>query len=243
MGFVRFLRLWVWRAVKRSVGLGDFIASLIGNVVTVLSHFAVFSQSSVSDLAWQIPLYGLAAAFVYRLAVAPYELWQEAEDRAVRSAGEQITWPSEVIHRFENDPVGETLKSMRSQRESRLEEIRAERRTERAAALANPAPTIGLDEAQKWIEEKTKMVGSDAIAMLRDLASVNAIFVWGRRRDGGDRGPLELIPNAIWIDHKMEWIGPKAHGACVIGRKQAYRDLKFSGLQISQYFRMHPYRR
>ena len=37
------------------------------------------------DLAWQIPVFGLAGAMAWRIIVAPYELWKEQKSRADRA--------------------------------------------------------------------------------------------------------------------------------------------------------------
>ena len=89
MGFGKFISLWIRGAFARSIGLGDFWAGVAGNILTVFVHFYPTYEASVKDLIWQIPLYGLAAAMLYRLLVTPYELWRNAEERATLVNGVQ----------------------------------------------------------------------------------------------------------------------------------------------------------
>lgn len=83
---IRYVSLWVRRAFHRSLGIGDFISSVVGNAVTVAVHFHPAWRSSVSDLVWQIPVFGLAGAMAWRIIVAPYELWKEQKARADAAA-------------------------------------------------------------------------------------------------------------------------------------------------------------
>lgn len=79
---VRYLSLWVRRAFHRSFGIGDFVSSVVGNAATVAVHFHPAWKTNMIDLAWQIPVFGLAGAMAWRILVAPYELWKEQKARA-----------------------------------------------------------------------------------------------------------------------------------------------------------------
>ncbi|WP_157083163.1 hypothetical protein [Novosphingobium lentum] len=79
---IHYAFLWLKRSFHRSFGIGDAIAGGIGSAANIGLHFHPSWQSKMTEMAWQIPLFGLAAALLWRLLIAPYELWKEQKDRA-----------------------------------------------------------------------------------------------------------------------------------------------------------------
>lgn len=78
-----FYAEWLRRAFGQSINKGDYFSSVAGSVVTVITHYlSPDAAHSLSALAWQVPLWGLAAAMALRLVLAPYELWKEQKGRA-----------------------------------------------------------------------------------------------------------------------------------------------------------------
>lgn len=77
-----FLREWMWRSTRLSITRGDLAASVAGNALTVAVQFVPTWRTTLNDLAWQIPVYGLVGVFLWRLALAPYDMWKDQKDRA-----------------------------------------------------------------------------------------------------------------------------------------------------------------
>ena len=73
---------WSKRALHLSLRRGDFIASVAGNSLTVASQLVPSWPKGVTDLLWQVPIYGLAAAIFWRFVSAPFEMWGEQKQRA-----------------------------------------------------------------------------------------------------------------------------------------------------------------
>lgn len=241
MGFARFIRLWIWGAIRRSVGLGDFIAGIVGNIITIFLHFYPNYETAMNDLIWQIPLYGLAAAMLYRLLITPYELWKDAEERAVSNLnGPPSPFPAEVIHKHvhPNRHIDRHLDRWRDG----LSEQKAQRQRKLEATLANPVPNIGMKQALDWVTEKTKKEGQEAREELQDLASVGAIKVWGRSYSNIEPNPLKEIPRSVWSDHFMFWWDGSDKEDEHQGLTQhvtgfAHKDLKFCYQQIVEHYR------
>lgn len=76
-----FYREWSKRALHLSLKRGDFIASVAGNSLTIASQLVPGWPKGVTDLIWQVPIYGLAAAILWRFVSAPYEMWKELKVR------------------------------------------------------------------------------------------------------------------------------------------------------------------
>lgn len=81
-----YLWLWLWGAASRSVGAADLTAGLLGAVaafvVPRISGDA--SQTVMSDLAWQIPVFTLAAVMFVRLALSPYWIWKREREEVIK---------------------------------------------------------------------------------------------------------------------------------------------------------------
>lgn len=78
---------WLWRSTHRGVGLGDLLGSIGGNAVTAWIHLAPAWQSSLKDLVWQIPVFGLAGGMAWRLIVTPFEMIKEARNERDSARG------------------------------------------------------------------------------------------------------------------------------------------------------------
>ena len=204
----------------------------------------------MKDLLWQIPLYGLAGAMLYRLIVSPFEMWRDAEQRAA-SASDNLTppsWPNEIIHRFQSDPVADQFRRISQNTRNRRAEFFQDTRDREAARLANPMPNIGIKEALGWIADRTKKVGDEARDELQDLASIGAVSVWGRSYMLSDPNPLVLLTNSIWTDHFMVARGAdeangEIEGFTQHGQGFAHRDLRFCGQQFPEHYRRNPPKR
>ena len=83
MSNLKFCFRWAKRALHKSLGLGDFAGSVLGNLLTVVAHLVPAFSSTANDLLWQIPIYGLAGALLLRILSAPKELWNEEHHRAI----------------------------------------------------------------------------------------------------------------------------------------------------------------
>jgi hypothetical protein len=78
-----FLWRLVWTAFSRSLGTADLISGALGALAAYLFRD---SPAIMSDLAWQIPVFSLAAVTLIRLAAAPYWMWREEREEAVALA-------------------------------------------------------------------------------------------------------------------------------------------------------------
>jgi hypothetical protein len=78
-----FLWRLVWAAFSRSLGTADLISGVLGALAAYLFRD---SPTIMSDLAWQIPVFSLAAVTLIRLAAAPYWIWREERRKAVALA-------------------------------------------------------------------------------------------------------------------------------------------------------------
>ena len=72
-----FLWRLVGTALSRSFGTADLISGALGALAAYLFRD---SPDIMSDLAWQIPLYSLAAVTLIRLVAAPYWMWREERE-------------------------------------------------------------------------------------------------------------------------------------------------------------------
>lgn len=154
MGFARFIHLWLWGALRRSVGLGDFIAGIVGNIVTVILHFYPAYEAAMKDLLWQIPIYGLAGAMAWRLMIVPYELWKEA----------MATPASNVADDVEREYQIERAKQ-RAILEADVE------RSRRSNSVANKLfnPTLA-DAAEKIVKDRQAEEEAARVRMIADAA-------------------------------------------------------------------------
>jgi hypothetical protein len=138
MGLLRFYLLWIARAFKRSISIGDFWASVAGNSLTVFIHLFPAWNAELGDLLWQVPVYGVAAAIIFRLLVAPYELWKEAH---------QVDFP-------EWGKVGASIHSQFN------EKVSAE--VEGAIARWQPPPAWDLERDGVWTPQMQREVEESA---------------------------------------------------------------------------------
>jgi len=77
-----FAREWVSRSFHGSISKSDLLGSVVGNALTVWAHVDPRSDTTVTDLSWQIPVFALAGTIALRLLIAPYGMWKEQKDRA-----------------------------------------------------------------------------------------------------------------------------------------------------------------
>jgi hypothetical protein len=78
--FATFYGKWLWVAFSKSLGIADLIASVIAAIAAVVVHYTPQAQRVMTDLAWQIPIWSLAAVALVRFLFAPYWIWREDQD-------------------------------------------------------------------------------------------------------------------------------------------------------------------
>src|SRR5437762_13436458 len=78
-----FLWRWAWTAFARSLGPADLLSSALG---ALAAYLIGDSPPVMSELAWKIPVFSLAAVTMLRLAVAPYWIWRQEREDVVRLA-------------------------------------------------------------------------------------------------------------------------------------------------------------
>ena len=82
MGARSFYSSWAKRTFFQSLGWGDGIASVAGSIATVITHYLdQKTATSVTVWAWEIPVWGMAAAMALRIVVAPFEMWREQKTK------------------------------------------------------------------------------------------------------------------------------------------------------------------
>lgn len=77
-----YVKLWMGKSLARAWGWGDALSGLAGSAIPIAAHFFPAWGEKVSDSLWMVPIWGLAAAALFRLLITPYELWRGERQRA-----------------------------------------------------------------------------------------------------------------------------------------------------------------
>lgn len=78
-----YVQMWLRQSFALTWGWGDTLSGLIGSAIPIAAHFFPEWGEQVSDSLWMVPVWGLAAAALFRLVlIAPYELWRRERARA-----------------------------------------------------------------------------------------------------------------------------------------------------------------
>lgn len=83
MGFFRYYRQVLGMALRHSLGIADLFSSITAAALAVIIHYWPESQSVMSALAWQIPIWTLAGVMVVRIVCAPYWIHKEVYKSAL----------------------------------------------------------------------------------------------------------------------------------------------------------------
>jgi len=76
------VREWLWRASHRGINIGDLWGGIVGNLLTAWVHLHPSQPTAVTNLIWQIPVFGLAGGMAWRFVVTPFDMIREARSRA-----------------------------------------------------------------------------------------------------------------------------------------------------------------
>jgi hypothetical protein len=84
--FGKFILLCLRESFRHSRSVVDLCSTVVGIAVPLIQKFwpqwfASHGVKDVSDLAWQIPLGGLAAVTLGRILISPYWVWREQHDK------------------------------------------------------------------------------------------------------------------------------------------------------------------
>jgi hypothetical protein len=96
----QFYWKWLKTALSHSLGIADLCSSTAGAICGVLVHYVPESQSLVTNLTWQIPLWTLGAIVVVRMLLAPYWMFsalKHVEDTLARISEDRPFRFSEFI--------------------------------------------------------------------------------------------------------------------------------------------------
>jgi hypothetical protein len=77
----KFIRRWFKTALRHSVGVADLVSSTVAAAGAVITHYAPQATEIWQEWAWQIPVWVLCGIVVVRLALAPYWIWQEDQEK------------------------------------------------------------------------------------------------------------------------------------------------------------------
>ena len=83
MGKWKFYSQWIWIAIRHPFGVADYIAGFLGILSAYIIPRYPQWQTTMFELAWQIPLGIFSALFVFRVVLSPYWMNREAQHKII----------------------------------------------------------------------------------------------------------------------------------------------------------------
>ena len=85
----QYIKVYLKQVYKKAWSLGDSVSTVLSGIIPIVTHFMPKLQATADLHIWQVPIFGLFGAVVFRAFAAPYDIWKE-QGKTIANVAEHL---------------------------------------------------------------------------------------------------------------------------------------------------------